>query len=163
MTAFPTTQQKAMHGSSGSQHTAVVMACTYLAACMPIRLARCSSTCVVVVSGWNAAVVRQGADATSYISVPCAQYVDRDNYQMCCLQDMRFDNTFVRELPGDKETSNLLRQVRLLSQQMQASRLAGKLSLLIAAQFQHAAALLNAWSAVQQIAVGCLHVAPAGC
>lgn len=25
---------------------------------------------------------------------------------------MRFDNTFVRELPGDKETSNTLRQVR---------------------------------------------------
>ncbi|WIA41728.1 hypothetical protein OEZ86_009071 [Tetradesmus obliquus] len=27
------------------------------------------------------------------------------------LEDMRFDNTFVRELPGDKETSNSLRQV----------------------------------------------------
>lgn len=26
-------------------------------------------------------------------------------------QDMRFDNTFVRELPGDAETSNTLRQV----------------------------------------------------
>lgn len=32
------------------------------------------------------------------------------------LQDMRFDNTFVRELPGDKETSNTLRQVRGRSQ-----------------------------------------------
>lgn len=27
------------------------------------------------------------------------------------LQEMRFDNTFVRELPGDKETANTLRQV----------------------------------------------------
>jgi hypothetical protein len=34
---------------------------------------------------------------------------------ICCLQDMRFDNTFVRELPGDKETTNSLRQVRLLT------------------------------------------------
>lgn len=30
-----------------------------------------------------------------------------------CLQDMRFDNTFVNELPGDKEAANSLRQVRL--------------------------------------------------
>jgi hypothetical protein len=45
----------------------------------------------------------------------------------CCtchvdaLQDMRFDNTFVHELPGDKETTNSLRQVRLLVQHHQAS------------------------------------------
>lgn len=32
-------------------------------------------------------------------------------YAACGPQDMRFDNTFVRELPGDKETSNSLRQV----------------------------------------------------
>lgn len=27
------------------------------------------------------------------------------------MQKLNFDNTFVRELPGDKETSNSLRQV----------------------------------------------------
>jgi hypothetical protein len=34
---------------------------------------------------------------------------------------MRFDNTFVHELPGDKETTNSLRQVRLLVQHHQTS------------------------------------------
>jgi len=29
-----------------------------------------------------------------------------------CMQDMRWDNTFVRELPGDTESSNSLRQVK---------------------------------------------------
>lgn len=31
---------------------------------------------------------------------------------------MKFDNTFVRELPGDKETSNTLRQVHFRWQQL---------------------------------------------
>jgi hypothetical protein len=42
---------------------------------------------------------------------------------VACLQDMRFDNTFVHELPGDKQTNNSLRQVRLLVQVHQSQQL----------------------------------------